>query len=379
MESALRRRWLLALAATPLATLGACGGRSGDPPPPDAPDLPGGYRVLDAFPVSNHAALALPDGSVLVTGGSRMEPTLSAAIDRFDPATERFTRIGTLRGPREQHRATLLANGQVMISGGLLALPGSPSVEIVDPVSGAVTTPGQPQTNRKSHAALRLADASVLGGHDHGGQWLDKSPSADRFDPATGTFRRLAAAMHMPRGHHTATLLPDGRVLIIGGYAPGDDYLFAEMFDPVSETFTPLSAPQARPRALHSAVLRPDGSVWVIGGEHPSWATGNPRQVLRFDPSTDRFTELAPLALGRSQGQVALGPNGELRLFGGFAPNPRTTSASAEAYDSSGGRPLDAMPQPRAWHTVTTLPGGRALILGGESPGQMPAQALVYE
>jgi hypothetical protein len=179
---------------------------------------------------------------VILIGGSRGESTLSAGIDRFDPATEAFSRIGELGTGRAAHRATSLPGGSILVSGGLSSSGDSRAAELVDAATGVARVAGTMSVARIDHAAVRLPDGRVLltGGHSTGERApLGISDSAEIWDPATRIFRRLAARMAIARAAHTATVLPSGKVLIAGGYSWASAYTFAEIFDPATETFTP--------------------------------------------------------------------------------------------------------------------------------------------
>src|SRR4029453_7382162 len=108
----------------------------------------------------------------------------------------------------------------------------------------------------------------------------------ETFDPGAGTFGAIVA-MTTARRMHTATLLPDGRVLIVGGYGPGGALASAELFDPTAGAFREAGS-LATARGGHTAILLPTGRVLVIGGygwrEYPNLA---PAEL--YDPATGVF------------------------------------------------------------------------------------------
>jgi hypothetical protein len=120
------------------------------------------------------------------------------------------------------------------------------------------------------------------------------------------TYRSLPLSGHMttPRSDHTATLLPDGTVLITGGLATasGQALNTAEIYNPKTNTFTPLAAPMTTPRASHTATLLPDGTVLLYGGFTAHSAdTPNLASPLaeRYDPATQTFS-VVPFASSSS-------------------------------------------------------------------------------
>ena len=138
-----------------------------------------------------------------------------------------WTLTGNMAVARRDHTATLLDNGKVLIQ------PGTPA-ELYDLATGTFTPTGPPVAQHGSHStATRLADGRILivGG-------IGTPTSAEIYDPATGAFS-LTGSLNVVHTAHTATLLPDGRVLIAGGQ---DDvgpqtHAIAELYDPVTGTF----------------------------------------------------------------------------------------------------------------------------------------------
>jgi hypothetical protein len=220
-----------------------------------------------------YTAAPLQDGRVLIVGGvgPRSDTDFLASAEIYDPTTGKFTATGSMHTARERATATLLADGRVLIAGGDQGVCGAcgyinilASAEIYDPATGRFSAIGSMTTARTWHTATLLADGRVLiaGGSGE----LSDGPSAEIYDPTTGKFG-ATGSMTTARGGHTATRLRDGRVLIVGGSTEGPDLSSAEIYDPATATFSPTGDMHA-PRSEHSATLLADGRVLIAGGEH---------------------------------------------------------------------------------------------------------------
>ncbi|WP_411280921.1 Kelch repeat-containing protein [Gemmatimonas sp.] len=274
----------------------------------------------------SHTATLLPNGKVLIVGGYTAGSAVLTSAELFDPITRRFAPTGALRAARAGHTAVALTNGKVLIAGGVGAgWSFLSSAELYDPATGRFTPTGQMAVARESHAAVPLRDGGVLvvGGHRGRRAEITLYTSAERYDVASGTFRKIGD-MRVRRHKHDAVVLRDGRVLITGGTDERDMngvYNSTELFDPASGTFTPGPV-MARARYKHngSAVLLADGTVLIAGG-----AT----QAETFDPRTQTFA----LVSGNSEmaGQFsAVAPlsGGGVLITGGYGGGrgPRTNA-----------------------------------------------------
>jgi hypothetical protein len=112
------------------------------------------------------------------------------------------------------------------------------------------------------HTATLLPNGKVLvAGGDSGSGELS---SAELYDPATGTWS-ATGSLNTARSQHTATLLPNGKVLVAGGEGPGGVLRSAELYDPISGTWSNTGNGTAR--RVHTATLLPNGKVLVAGGQ----------------------------------------------------------------------------------------------------------------
>ncbi len=369
-----RRRLMLSALA-----LAACGGGGGDAPapgpvPPAPPDR--WTRVAMPFGVAQHASAVDATGRLLVIGGSRGEGVLSNAVDRFDAATGTFERIGALASGRGEHHALRLPDARVLVLGGNLALNVRSGAELLDLRSGDIRPAGEHAQPRVRHASGLLADGRVL---VTGGLGRD---SAEIWDPATGRWRLLERRMAHERQHHTQTLLADGRVLVAGGACSSEGaYTLAEVFDPATESFAPLAQLRdaALPRRyLHAAHRLADGTVLVVGGSYQGADLLPQASVLRIDATLGRLLPAADLQLPRTLVKSLLLHGDRVLMAGGQTGEP-FASDEAAIYGTGQQRRLAALPGARAWHSLDALPDGRIIVAGGEdADGSLRTDLCIY-
>ncbi len=333
---------------------------------------PGSGRFRTAQPLttprSAHTATLLPDGRVLVIGGTGVDGTTSATAELWDPADGTFAPTGSLLTARSHHAATLLPDGRVLVVGGQSAADaGVPialaSVETWEPATGMFTVAGSLAEGRTDVTATLLNDGRVLivGGTAPGAPALD---SAMVWDPVRGTFAS-AGTLEIARSGHTATLMDDGRVLIVGGDADVDAPVAGvEVWDPATNSFASAGT-LAAPRSAHTATLLPDGRVAVIAGEGKRTLSS----VEVWDPRTGGvvWSVPGPLQTARSDHTATLLADGRVLLAGGV-DDAGSSIASAEVWDPRSGRTTRSAPlrAARAEHAAVLLQDGRVLVVGGE-------------
>ncbi len=288
-------------------------------------------------------ASLLPDGRVLITGGYNTVLGSLNTAEVFDPQTQMFTLLpGRLETPRELFTATTLSDGRVLIAGGFNTHRGrtQASAEVYDSRTQTFTPTGSLLEDRFGQGAVRLADGRVLivgGTHWFAGRPGVPLASAEVYDPAAGRFHATRGPMAFARDRPTATLLPDGSVLIAGGQNGGSEPAQAERFDPKTETFTTLPSPLITPRMAQSAEILPDGAVLLSGGWSTALGatTGN---AELFDPKAQAFTALPPVPFGTHDQTLFVFPGGLALVAGGKQASAGAETSLAAGYTRQFGR-----------------------------------------
>jgi hypothetical protein len=317
---------------------------------------------------SAHTATTLADGKVLIVGGFTGEALAAHSAELYDPALARFSPLPRLILPRHSHTATTLPDGKILIVGGYGA---GNSVTASAEATGSLIAP------RAGHTAVPLANGSVLIAGGVGPEWSFLS-SAELYDPATGAFTRTGD-MTVARESHVAVRLADGRALIIGGHrdrrANITIYSSAELYDVATGTFRRVGNMHVR-RHKHDAVLLRDGRVLVSGGSDERDDRGAYNSTELFDPVTAAFVTGPVMTLTRykHQGSAVLLGNGDVLIAGGAARAElfdarRQTFTVVDGETSLAGQ----------FGAASRFGDGNVLITGGYGNGTGPrASAWVY-
>ncbi|HEV8363922.1 MAG TPA: kelch repeat-containing protein [Gemmatimonadaceae bacterium] len=208
------------------------------------------------------SATLLNDGNVLIAGGYNGSERLASA-ELYDPATRSFAPTGSMSTARAVHVAVRLMDGRVLIIGGERSR-GSvvATAELYDPSTGTFSPAGEMSIVRYKHATVTLSDGRVLviGGSD-ARDGFGRYDTAEIWDPHTGTFAP-SGRMHNRRYKipDSVVRLRNGAVLVAGG-APQ-----AELFDPVAQMFELVPGDLGASYAFSSATVLPNGDVLIAGG-----------------------------------------------------------------------------------------------------------------
>lgn len=284
--------------------------------------------------------------------------TMLLALPTAARAATGWTAATPMSTERQGHTATLLDDGTVLVVGGIernAPWAATTTAERYDPATDTWTPAASMRFPRADHTATRLPDGRVL--ITGGGEQSDPLASTEIYDPASDGWI-AGPEMSWPRDKHTATLLRDGRVLLTGGWTFRTDT--AELLDPATGRSTATSSPMSARRASHAATLLPGGDVLVVGG----YDTGFLRTatVDRYDPVEDRWTAVPSLATARAELAAAPLPGGDVLVVGGTG-----TSRSAERFDGVAPRwsAAPSMRTARDASVATVLTSGDVLVTGG--------------
>ena len=288
-----------------------------------------------------------------------------------------FTPTASMATARSFHTATLLLDGRVLIAGGGTdSVPAAAlsSAEIYDPVRQTFTPAGVMVARRSGHTATLLPDGRVLivAGDGFG--------TAELYDPSTGSFTATGSLL-MARRAFNATLLKNGKVLITGGVAGSTEsgYVIgdAEVYDPSTGVFTAAGTYAGSLASLATGIFGFASTSTLLADGTVLFATEPSAQV--YDPVSAAFSVKGAMLITTPWG-VTFAPdyiagrtanlllNGEVLAAGGEQEDTGRYN-NAELYDVASGVFVQtgSMMRARSGHTATLLPDGSVLMAGGES------------
>jgi N-acetylneuraminic acid mutarotase len=327
--------------------------------------------------------------SALIVGSHSITASYSGDTNDYSGTSSPITQIilplsfvatnGQMGSPRSGHAATQLQAGTILITGGMTSSGVATSAQLYALSSGTFSPAGALNVARWLHTATLLNDGTVLvaGGSDLANE--ETLDTAEIYNPATETFTLLSNTLNTARVGHTATLLNNGQVLIVGGYDPDYGLIAdAELYDPPTQSFIDLGDTNA-PRYEHTATMLQNGQVLIAGGDIDPTPSGALNTAEIFDSPSQTFTAVpVPMTTPREGQAAVLLNNGQVLITGGDNP-PAGSQNSAETYNpatSAFTALTSTMTAPRVSHLATLVNGGRVLITGGATDANGTSTAL---
>jgi N-acetylneuraminic acid mutarotase len=298
-------------------------------------------------------------------------------------AQGKVTAAPPLKDARQHHTATLLKDGRVLVVGGRGAdgLSTLASCELFDPKKNKWSPCAPLAMGRSHHTATTLTDGKVLvaGGTafqstGDGTSRFVAIASCELYDPKANAWTAVPP-MTDARNGHTATLLLDGTVLVVGGAREQRQHLTSvERFDPKANAWAPQK-PLDVARWLHAAVRDSEGNVVVLGGRSNAAQNGvgpgvSIADVERFDVKDGTWKTLPPMSEPRQRTAViAESADARVDVIGGQTANSSTNYAETWAPGASEWKQFENnLSMSLSSHTGTRLESGDIVIIGGEPP-----------
>ncbi|CAF3023835.1 unnamed protein product [Rotaria sp. Silwood2] len=304
-----------------------------------------------------HTASVLTNGNVLVTGGYNGDFYLNSA-ELYDLSTGIWTTTGSMNNARFAHTASVLTNGKVLVTGGYNGSLSLNSAELYDPSTRTWITTGSMNDARSEHTASILTNGKVLvsGGSDG----ISSINSAEVYDPLTGIWTMIGNMSDARRGH-TASVLTNGNVLITGGYNGSFSLNSAELYNLTTGTWT-MTGSMNYARYVHTASVLANGKVLVTGGYNESLCLNS---AELYDSATGTWTMTGYMNSVRRDHTASILTNGKVLVSGGT--DGISSLNSAEIYDLSTGTwtMTSNMNNARSLHTASVLTNENVLAVGG--------------
>jgi hypothetical protein len=281
------------------------------------------------YPRSGHYSILLKDGRVLIIGGTTTSGgTVTTTVEIYDPLKKNFYLTDNLKGDiKEGYTATLLQDGKVLITGGVTYVE-----------------------SRKGSGTYLPESISIL----------------EVYDPNTNKFS-IVAHMKTPRKNHSATLLPTGEVLIVGGENnKGKILRSAELYNPKTNK-TRYVANTIYPHSLHSAILTKEGIL----------ITGNRNQLIEdlskkselYDFLNNKFIPVGELNYARVAPNLILLKNNDVLISGGTLSQQYREMVEMYDHKTQKNYVVGKFKNIRWGYSSVLLKNGKVLFTGGASPG----------
>ena len=339
---------------------------------------------------SMHTATLLNNGKVLVTGGNGTAAWVGYSAELYDPASRLWSATGGMTTPRMAHTATLLPNGKILVVGGfsftgmLGLVPSTATAEIYDLATGVWTSTTSMGSARAGHTATLLPNGTVLvaGGLSATNATSSEITysSAEIYDPATQLWT-ATGVMNSARNSHTAVLLTSGKVLVSGGDSYSGSTLYgsttpislSDIYDPTTGVWTATGSMSVA-REQHTSTLLPDNKILVTGGT----GTTTLASIEKFSSGIDSWSTSGSLPTPSTALSATLIPTGKILIAGGA--NSTTINSNASLFDPALGvvSPTSSLLTARTAHTATLLQNGQLLIVGGTGVAGFLNSAELY-
>ena len=268
---------------------------------------------------ANETATLLPNGKVLIAGGAVDNSTWTNTTDIYDPATRTISAGPDMSDMREGAVAALLPNGMVLIAGGRNQFGTLASTDLYHPRKNTIT-PGPPmKVARYDCAIVELGNGKIMiiGGF---GAVTQSQPlsSTEIYNPATNTFAATSKTptLNDARGGAEATRLPSGKVLVAGGTDSTAVLATTEIYHPAANKFT-VGPDMSGPRKFHSQILLPNGRVLIAGGYADNTGTNVVSTTDLYRPATNTIKPGPDMNDPRALAGWTLLPNGKVLIAGG--------------------------------------------------------------
>ena len=321
-------------------------------------------------------ATPLLNGKILIAGGLASGRNPVNSTELYDPLTNTFADSAPMNTARYFAIATLLASGKVLIAGGDSASTPDEgalsSTELYNPVTNSFTSTAPSMSTPRAFATATLLPnwlVLIAGGDKSGGTGFYPLSSTELYDPSNSSFTTLIApSMNSERFYATATLLPNGKVLIAGGF--GEDFLSStELYDYRTNSFAAATPSMNTGRGRATAILLPNGEVLIVGGIGEN---GVLKSTELYDSVTNSFASSSPsMNTARYDATATSLPNGKVLITGGYEGPYINGPAlkSTELYDPATNTLASSSPSmniARRDFTATLLPNSKVLMTGGE-------------
>ena len=331
----------------------------------------------------------LPDGRVLIAGGFDFARGMTASAELYDPITRTLRPTGDMNVGRN-FAATSSSSRGVIVAGGFDNVSGSVvTIERYDVASGTFLLANVGMLfGREAHTATLLPEGRVLYAGGLQARGLHFLSSMELYDPAADAIAPSTAALNPPRGFHAAAWIESRHsVLLVGGDSGHGELATAVRWDPITDSIVPLTSMRAHAGKAVAAALLPSGHVIVAGGANAT--DGTLADVDDYDPSTDAITPSSPMRTRRMAHTLTALGDGRLVAIGGWSDSEMAPGGGAAATPSievrgtSGTwtRLPSSLAVSRLDHRAIAIDACHVVVIGGQhaATGAMPSAPLEVE